>query len=391
MKMMTAMYTLKKGGAYDRFIMMIEAFLERDWHVHCVSLTPILIQHPSYTNQVIALPFRIRNGFVTRAMVFLLFPFSLLIMGWREKVDVIVAFGSLYAFLQALPKWILKKPMVTLIRSDLSPRTRTSNRRPWSAFLSKRIDHIGILSSDRIITNNVATQEEIIRVVGYRKEGQISVLYNNIPSIRHPSKETLSQEKSRLGIPDNGKLLVTTGVVTPGKNFEVLLRCLPRSGMTNLFLAIVGDGTTKTDFLYRDRLKELARALDIIHRVVFTGWVQKEELWRIDSAADLFILPSTSEGMPNALLEALGCDTPCLGSNIPGIRDILHYEELMFDPYDEEGLVQKVVRFFADGVYARRISTLCREQKGKLSFDWKEQVVERVMEGAGCIKAAEKR
>lgn len=391
MKIMTAMYMLKKGGAYDRFIMMVEAFLEKGCHVHCLSLTPILIKHPFYTNHVIALPFKIRNGFVTKATIVILFPFCLLMMGWRERIDLIVAFGPLYAFLQVLPKWILKKPMVTLIRSDLSSRTRMSSRRPWSAFLSKRIDRIGILSSDRIITNNVATLEEIIRVVGYRKKGQVTVLYNNIPSIQHPSQETLSHERSRLGIPDDGKLLVTTGVVTPGKNFEILLRCLPGSGMTNLFLVIVGDGTTKADFLYRDQLKELARELDIPQRVVFTGWVQKEELWRIDSAADLFILPSTNEGMPNALLEALGCNTPCFGSNIPGIRDILCHDELMFDPYDEGALIQKVVRFFADGVYARKISKLCLEQKEKLCFDWKEWVVERVTEGAGCIEAAEKR
>jgi glycosyltransferase involved in cell wall biosynthesis len=391
MKIMTAMYTLKKGGAYDRFIMMVEALLEKGCHVHCLSLTPILIKHPFYTNHVVALPIRIRNGVVTRSMVLFLFPFYLLIMGWREKIDLIVAFGPLYAFLQALAKWVLRKTMITFTRSDLSSRTRTSSQRPWSAFLSKWIDRIGILSSDRVVTNNVATQEEIIRVMGYRKKGQVTVLYNNIPSILQPSQETLSDERRRLGLPNDGKLLVTTGVVTPGKNFESLLRCVVGTGMTNLFLAIVGDGTTRADFLYRDRLKELAEELGIPERVVFTGWVQKEELLRIDSAADLYILPSTSEGMPNALLEALGCGTPCFGSNIPGIRDILCHDELMFDPYDEGALIQKVVRFFADGVYARKIVKLCLEQKEKLCFDWKDRVVERVTEGAGGIEAAEKR
>ena len=63
----------------------------------------------------------------------------------------------------------------------------------------------------------MATQEEIIRVVGYRKKEQVTVLYNNIPSIARPSQETLSHERSRLGIPNDGKLIVTTGVVTPGR------------------------------------------------------------------------------------------------------------------------------------------------------------------------------
>ena len=48
MKIMTAMYTMRRGGAYDRFLMMLEAFLERECAVHCLSLTPIQIEHPCY-------------------------------------------------------------------------------------------------------------------------------------------------------------------------------------------------------------------------------------------------------------------------------------------------------------------------------------------------------
>ena len=53
-------------------------------------------------------------------MILLFFPLYVLLTGWREKVGLFVAFGPLYAFLQAFPKWILKKPMVTLIRLDLT-------------------------------------------------------------------------------------------------------------------------------------------------------------------------------------------------------------------------------------------------------------------------------
>ena len=59
MKIMTAMYTLRRGGAYDRFIMMMEALLERKCHVHCLSLTPIMIDHPHYCNHLVSLPTKI--------------------------------------------------------------------------------------------------------------------------------------------------------------------------------------------------------------------------------------------------------------------------------------------------------------------------------------------
>jgi hypothetical protein len=52
MKIMTAMYTLRRGGAYNRFLMMLEAFLERGWEVHCLSLTPIRVEDSSFYNYV---------------------------------------------------------------------------------------------------------------------------------------------------------------------------------------------------------------------------------------------------------------------------------------------------------------------------------------------------
>ena len=378
MKIMTAMYTMKKGGSYNRFIMMMEAFLERGWHVHCLSLTPIPIQYPFYKNHVVALPTAIRNGFVTKAVIVLLFPFYLLMMGWRQKIDLIVAFGPLYAFLQSLPRWVLRKPMVTLIRSDLSSGTGARPPYTGSRVLHRIIDTVGILSSDRIIANNLATQKEIIAVVRGRGKEEVKLLFNSIPSIPPASEEASLQVRARLGIPKEGKLVVTAGVLTRGKNFEVLLKCLPPIGMTNLFLAIIGDGSAKADVRYIDELRKLTRALDLEKRIIFTGWVATEELWKIFGAADLFVLPSLKEGMPNVLLEALGADLPSIGSNIPGIRDILSYEELMFDPLDVEVISHIVLQFFTDVQIQARIRRLCQERKQVFLFDWKEKVFERV-------------
>jgi len=389
MKIMTAMYTIKRGGAYDRFLMMLQAFVERGCHVHCLSLTPIPIDHPLYSNHVVSSPLRARTGFVAKVLVFALFPFYLLVLGWRERVDLIVAFGPLYAFLQALPKWVLKKTMVTFVRSDLSSRPRASQGNSWITLPSRLVDRIGVLCSDRIITNNMASREKIIVMVGRRRERQVSVLYNNIPPIPRPSRETISYERRVLGIPDDGKLLVTAGVVTPGKNFELLLRSLSRGGMTNVFLAIVGDGTTGADFVYRDQLKGLAKELDIRKKLFFTGWLKKDRVWQIFRASDLFVLPSLSEGMPNVLLEALGCEVACFGSNIPGIRDILRHETLMFDPDDDKGLTEKLGRFFSDEDYRRRIMQLCYEQREKFSFDWKERVFVEVTKQKKCTESQE--
>jgi glycosyltransferase involved in cell wall biosynthesis len=374
MKIMTAMYMLKKGGAYDRFIMMLEAFIERGCHVHCLSLTPIPIDHPLYSNHVVPFPFRIQNGFVAKTMVLLLFPVCLLVVGWREKIDLIVAFGPLYAFLQALPKWVLKKPMVTLIRSDLSSGVKGRIRFEGRRVLSKIFDFVGIRSSDRLIANNLATQKQIVGLVTSRKKEEVKLLFNNISSIPPVSEDAAVHVRVRYGIPEGGKLVVTAGVMTRGKNFEVLIRSLSRLGMKNLFLGIIGDGSSKADSLYRDYLTKMAGDLDLRENVFFTGWLEKEELWKVYNASDLFILPSLAEGMPNALLEALGADLPCIGSDIPGIRDILHFRELMFDPADEESLSRILYHFFSQIEIPTRIRQLCQQRKQVFLFNWKEKV-----------------
>ena len=148
-----------------------------------------------------------------------------------------------------------------------------------------------------------------------------------------------------------------------------------------MFLAIIGDASTEADARYVDELKRLTRTLDLGMKVIFQSWVEKEELWKIFGAADLVILPSLKEGMPNVLLEALGCDIPCFGSNIPGIRDILCHDELMFDPGDEEALAEKISRFFSDVHQSVRIIQFCRERKKKFIFDWKQQVFQLVAKG----------
>jgi glycosyltransferase involved in cell wall biosynthesis len=82
--------------------------------------------------------------------------------------------------------------------------------------------------------------------------------------------------------------------------------------------------------------------------------------------------------MPNALLEALGVGLACMGSNIPGIKDILHYEDLMFAPEDEKGLVEKIHRFFSHEQHSNHIIELCRERKKAFVFDWKERMFQMV-------------
>ncbi len=381
LKIMTAMYTIKKGGAYDRFLMMLEAFLERDCKIHCLTLTTIPVKSPLFKNHIIRLPFCPGDHVVTKISVLLLFPFYTLLVGWREKVNLFIAFNSLYAFIQAIPKWVLRKPMVTLIRGDFTFGLKIRQSFKGFLWLNKAIEYFGLLASDKILTVNAAMRENVMRLMRSRKDKSVEVLTNNIPVLPHIDSMEATKLRSDYAIAKDAKVLVTAGVLNRGKNIEMLIRAVSKMSRDDLFLLIIGDGSTKADRHYVDYLKQLAEGSGIGKRVLFTGWLAREDLLKAFRAADIFVLPSLSEGMPNVLLEALGVDLPCFGSRVPGIRDVLEYEELMFNPKNDESMMQKLKEYFSNGENRKRIMKSCSERKRTFIFDWKEKMFQMVTNG----------
>jgi glycosyltransferase involved in cell wall biosynthesis len=381
MKIITTMYTLRRGGAYDRFIMMLEAFLERDCEIHCLSLTPIRIKHSLFRNHVMYFPFKKVDAWIAGFVVFSVFPLWTIWIACRNKIDLIIAFGSLYAFIQSFSKYFLKRPMVTLIRGSLTFGFKMRNLPKSFLYLNRMIENIGLRFSDRIITNTINARKEILNGLRRKKNIDVQVLYNNIPPMNINEPEDISQTRDKYGIPRNSKVLVTAGILNRGKNIERLIESLSKSEMRSLYLLIVGDGSTEADFRYKHSLQRLAKKLEVEKRAIFTGWLEKEELWKIYLASDLFVLPSLSEGMPNAMLEALGAGLPCVGSYIAGVKDILQCDELLFDPLDEKALTQKIRRVFSDSQFLERIKRLCQERKKVFEFDWRKKVFQIVTMG----------
>jgi glycosyltransferase involved in cell wall biosynthesis len=321
---------------------MLEAFLNRNCEMHCLSLTPIPITNSYFHNHVMYLPLKSVHGLIAKLAVIFVFPPWSFWVAWREKIDLIIAFGSLYAFLQGFSKWILKRSMVTLIRGSSYFGLTTQSSPGYLLYLDKMVEYLGLLLSDRIITNNMATRHEMLK---------------------------------RLG---NAKVLVTAGILNRGKNIEILIESLSKIEMKNVYLFIVGDGSTEADLSYKDSLQGLAKKLGVDKNVILTGWLEKEELGKVYIASDLFVLPSLSEGMPNVLLEALGSGLPCIGSNIAGIKDILHYDEMLFDPPDDRALSHKIRQLFSDIEFFELVKRLCQERKNVFAFNWKEKVFERI-------------
>jgi glycosyltransferase involved in cell wall biosynthesis len=134
----------------------------------------------------------------------------------------------------------------------------------------------------------------------------------------------------------------------PDVLIDAVARCVGE-GM-DLQLVLVGDGQ------HRGELQARAAAAGLGHRVRFTGQLYTTEAVRQElDQADLFLLPSRTEGLPRALVEAMARALPCIGSTVGGIPELLPPEDLV-PPGDTETLAARIRAVVTDPARMARLS-----------------------------------
>jgi len=132
----------------------------------------------------------------------------------------------------------------------------------------------------------------------------------------HPGPR--AQARAELGLSADTRHLLFIGNLLPVKGVDVLLQAcaLLDRRMPDWQLHLIGEGSL------RQALERSAQTLGIAAKVRFHGSMPQQALPTWLRAADLFVLPSRSEGIPNVLLEASACATPYVASAVGGIPEI---------------------------------------------------------------------
>jgi glycosyltransferase involved in cell wall biosynthesis len=178
-----------------------------------------------------------------------------------------------------------------------------------------------------------------------------------------PSSDRVRTEtRSSLSVPQLlfvGRLVREKGIFDL---LEALARALERAAC---HLAIVGDGDKASEV--RRRIRELG----IERHVTLRGYLSGSELLAAYREADLFVLPSWSEGFPTVIAEAMNAALPVVTTRIRGAADHLQEGEhaLFVAPRDTHALTESIIRLVTDEGLRSRMGAANRKRLSIFSPD----------------------
>lgn len=169
----------------------------------------------------------------------------------------------------------------------------------------------------------------------------------NCEVFRPPANGEPLRAREELSLPQDGPIGVFVGGLIPRKDPQTVVRgFLSSEEATDGQLVFLGDGPL------RDDCERIAAGVE---NVRFEGRVEEVETYL--KAADYFVSASKSEGLPNAVMEALASGLPVCLSDIPQHREILEYDHkvgVMFDVGQESIVADQLDSLVQDDDSTRR-------------------------------------
>jgi glycosyltransferase involved in cell wall biosynthesis len=162
-----------------------------------------------------------------------------------------------------------------------------------------------------LVTVCAALKEKLV-ALGVPAE-KVRVLRNGVDLERFRPVDRAAA-RARLGL--SGPTLLSVGHLIPRKGHDLVIEGLARLP-EEVSLLVAGDGPGE------QRLRALAAAKGVAHRVRFLGRLAHEALREVYEAADVLVLASSREGWANVLLEAMACGTPVVASNVWGTPEVV--------------------------------------------------------------------
>jgi len=200
-------------------------------------------------------------------------------------------------------------------------------------------DTLTIHLTTKVVAISNAVKDYLIR--WHRvKPDRIEVIYNGVDVKRFDITLNHIDYKTQLGLDPDKAIVCTIARLVPVKGLETLIEAAAEvlKDVKEAQFLIVGDG------LLKKQLESRVSQLNIDGAFVFTGF--RNDIPEILSIVDVFVMPSLSEGLGNAILEAMAAGKPVVASNVGGISEaVLHNKTgFLVPPRDSYSLAEAIIR-----------------------------------------------
>lgn len=201
-------------------------------------------------------------------------------------------------------------------------------REKWGGFTKKILklgEKLAVKNADAVICVSPHISDMIMKEYGLRTES----IPNGV-SILESHEETDILRKHGI---ENSNYILSVGRIVPEKGFDRLIRAYAKSEIGKEFKLVIAGGAQNTSH-YANELNRLASEKGVI----MTGIVSRADIMALLKGAMLFVLASSHEGLPIALLEAMACGKDVLVNDIPACHLPQLDESDFFNANEENSL-----------------------------------------------------
>jgi len=215
------------------------------------------------------------------------------------------------------------------------------------------------------------TFESADRVLCYTKEeksmleeldidsDKIVVIHNGIDTRLFSPRESEESNNQILWI---GRFIPGKGIEYLVDAFSILVREHP-----DLKLLMVGWGPLKDD------IKQKVQSLGLTKSVTIEDFIPNTKLPEVYQNSDVFVLPSTQEGVPRTLLEAMASGIPIVCTKLPQLTDVVNGCGLMVPTKDPQALADAISKILCDKDLAQKLGKNGRANVVK-NYSWEDTV-----------------
>lgn len=220
-------------------------------------------------------------------------------------------------------------------------------------------ERLHVLIARNFASKMIAVSNEVCeQLVSSGMDRRSIVVIPNGISLSKPNQQEKGVVRKRLGLPEGAIILISVGRLVYQKAHNILIDALEAPTVRELDVAlyIAGEGSLRT------RLEAQIQNLDLGNQVHLLG--NKDNISTLLSVSDIFVLSSRWEGLPIALLEAMGTSLPVVATRVEGVEEVVQngIQGLLVPPEDANALAEALLQLIKDPLLRTKMGIEARKR-----------------------------